>query len=56
MYSAAIAWCMGKPVKVPDPVYKRIEHHAEREDITRGAVVREWMDKAERFEQLEGRR
>jgi hypothetical protein len=47
---------MGKPVKVPDPVYKRIEHHAEREDITRGAVVREWMDKAERFEQLEGQR
>ena len=47
---------MGKTVKVPHPVYERIERVAEREDITRGAVVREWMDKAERFENLEGRR
>jgi hypothetical protein len=46
---------MGKPVKVPDPVYERIEREAEREDITRGAVVRDWMDKAEKYEQMEGR-
>jgi len=44
---------MGKPVKVPDPVYDRIERQAEREDITRGAVVREWMKKAEKFEEFD---
>jgi len=46
--------CMGKPVKVPDPVYERIERISEREDITRGAVVRDWMSKAEKFEEIEG--
>ena len=46
---------MGQAVKVPDPVYERIEREAEREDITRGAVVRDWMDKAEKYEQMEGR-
>ena len=48
--------CMGKPVKVPGPVYGRIEREAEHEDITRGAVVRDWMDKAEKYEQIEVRR
>lgn len=47
---------MGQTVKVPDPVYRQIEREAEREDITRGAVVRDWMDKAEQFDRLEGRR
>lgn len=44
---------MGKTVKVPDPVYERIEREAEREDITRGAVVRDWMDKAEKLDRAE---
>lgn len=47
---------MGKAVKVPDPVYSEIERIAEREDITRGAVVRDWMDKAEKYDEAkEGR-
>lgn len=41
-------------MKVPTPVYERIEREAEREDITRGAVVRDWMNKAEKYEQMEG--
>ena len=45
---------MGKTVKVPNPVYERIEREATREDITRGAVVRDWMTKAEKYEQMEG--
>lgn len=44
---------MGKTVKVPSPVYDRIERQAEREDITRGAVVREWMQKAEKYDTME---
>jgi len=47
---------MGKPIKVPNPVYDRIERRAEREDISRGAVVRDLMEKAEQFEEMETRR
>lgn len=47
---------MGKTVRLPEPVYERVTRTAEREDISRGAVVRDWMDKAEKFEGLEGRR
>jgi len=46
---------MGKSVRVPDPVYSKLSSKAEREDISRGAVVREWMNKADQFERIEGR-
>lgn len=47
---------MSKSIRVPDPVYSRITSQAEREDISRGAVVRDWMEKAEKYEELEVRR
>jgi len=47
---------MGKPVQVPDPVYEKISQQAEREDVSRGVVVRDWMDKAEKFDEMEVRR
>jgi len=47
---------MGKPVQVPDPVYAKISQQAEREDVSRGVVVRDWMVKAEKFDELEVRR
>jgi len=47
---------MGKTVKVPDPVYRQIEREADRQDIARGVVVRDWMDKAEKYDELEVRR
>ena len=47
---------MARSVKVPDPVYRDIKDTAEREDIALGAVVRDWRDKAERYDELEGRR
>lgn len=43
---------MGQTVRLPDPVYNRIERVAEREDISRGAVVREWMQKAEKYDEV----
>jgi len=46
---------MGKTVKVPDPVYDRLSRQAERQDVSRGVVVRDWMDKAEQYDQLEER-
>jgi len=48
--------CMGKTVKVPDPIYERISRQAEREDVSRGVIVKQWMEKAEKFDELEVRR
>jgi len=44
---------MGKTVKVPDPVYSRIQTEADRQDVANGVVVKEWMEKADRFDELE---
>lgn len=46
---------MGKPIRVPDPVYDRATREAERKDVARGVVIRDWMDKAEQFEEIEVR-
>jgi hypothetical protein len=43
-------------VRVPDPVKSRIESEADRNDVSQGVVVKEWMEKAEKFEQMEVRR
>lgn len=48
--------CVGKTVKVPDPVYRRIEQQAERQDVPRGVVVRDWMEKADKHDEMEARR
>jgi hypothetical protein len=37
-------------------VYERATTEAERQDVSRGAIIREWMEKAEKFERMEGRR
>jgi len=47
---------MGKAVKVPDPVYRQIEQQAERQDVHYGVVVRDWMEKADRYDEMEVRR
>lgn len=47
---------MSQTIRLPDPVYDRATRIAEREDITRGAVVRDWMEKAEKYDQMEVRR
>jgi len=46
---------MGKPVRLPDPVYRRATSEAERKDVARGVVIREWMEKAEKYDQMEVR-
>lgn len=45
--------CMGKAIRVPDPVASKIEREADRQDVARGVIVREWMEKAEKYDQLE---
>jgi len=47
---------MGKPIRVPDPVYSAAEREAERRDVSLGAVVESWREKAERFDELEAQR
>lgn len=46
---------MTHSIRVPDPVYDRIEREAEREDIPQGAVVRDWMEKAAKYDEMEVR-
>jgi len=47
---------VSKSVRVPDPVYERITREAERKDIARGTVVRDWMEKAENYDKLDVKR
>lgn len=47
---------MTETIRVPDPVAERIDRQANREDIPKGAVVRDWMEAADRLEQLESGR
>ena len=47
---------MGKPIRVPDPVYSKATTEAERQDVPRGVVVKEWMEKADKFDEIEVRR
>jgi len=42
-------------VRVPDPVYERLEQEADRQDVPRGVIVKEWMEKAEQYEQIKKR-
>jgi hypothetical protein len=46
---------MGKSIRVPDPVYSKVTTEAERQDVARGIIVREWMEKAEKYEEMEAR-
>jgi hypothetical protein len=43
-------------VRVPDPVKRRIESEAERQDVTQGTIVKTWMKNAEKFEEMETRK
>ena len=46
---------MGQPIRVPDPVYSKATTEAERQDVPRGVVVKEWMEKAEQFDEVSRR-
>lgn len=46
---------MGKTVRIPDPVYSKATRAAERQDVSRGYIIKEWMEQAEKFEQMEAR-
>jgi predicted transcriptional regulator len=46
---------MAKAIRVPDPVANRIDREAERQDVARGVIVKEWMEKAERFDEVQHR-
>jgi len=46
---------MGKTIRVPDPVYERIERISDRKDCARGEVVRDWMEDSQELEEMEVR-
>jgi len=35
---------MTEVVRIPDPVYERVSQEADQSDISRGAVIRLWME------------
>jgi len=47
---------VSKSIRVPNPVYERITREAERKDIARGTVVRDWMEKADEYDKLDVQR
>ena len=44
---------MSKPVRVPDPVYERLQRESDERDIPPMAIVGEWMDKADRLDEIQ---
>lgn len=44
-----------KVVRVPNDVYARAEREAERKDVALGVVIMQWMDKADKYEEMETR-
>ena len=48
---------MTQTIRVPDPVYERLQREAEQKDAIVGEVVRDWMEAADELEQYQnGRR
>lgn len=47
---------MTETVRVPDPVYEQIAKEAESRDVTLGAVVEDWMEKAEKLDRVDSNR
>jgi len=42
-------------VRVPEPVFEKIVRESERKDVARGVIVKEWMENAEEYDNLEER-
>ncbi len=45
---------MSRPVRVPDPVWERLERESEERDVSKGSIVAEWMDAADKLDRIEG--
>jgi len=39
-----------RTVKVPEPVYERLSDEARKEDVSRGAILKIWLNKADAYE------
>lgn len=44
---------MTQTLRVPDPVYTRIDQESEERDIPRGIVVKEWMEDSDKLARLQ---
>lgn len=53
MVETLLRWSVTGTVRVPEPVYERIERQSERQDVARGVIVKEWMEMADKYQQLE---
>jgi hypothetical protein len=41
-----------RTVKVPEPVYERLSDEARKEDVSRGAIMKIWLDKADAYDSV----
>lgn len=48
-------WFVTKTVRVPEPIFEEIVRESERQDVARGIVVKEWMKKAKKYDEVEER-
>jgi len=39
-----------RTVKVPEPVYERLSDEARKEDVSRGAILKIWLEKADAYD------
>jgi len=46
---------VSETIRIPTPVYDRAQREAERQDVSIGVVIRDWMDKAEKYDEMERR-
>jgi hypothetical protein len=43
---------MTQPVQIPDPIYERLSDESDAQDVARGAIIAEWMNKADGFDSI----
>lgn len=44
---------MSEQIRVPEPVYDRLIRESERKDTTLGEIVRDWMEAADRLDEMD---
>lgn len=43
---------MTRTVKVPEPVYERLSDEAQKQDVSRGAIMKIWLNKADAYDSV----
>lgn len=44
---------MTETVRIPEPVFERVKRESNQKDVPRGVVIRDWMEKADKYDEIE---